>query len=195
MATRSVHTPHRQSQGLWIVGLILLGMIVFILVRKADEISDTRVRNQFSLNTIGAVEPGGWESIDRNAALVRYPEIVNLDIEVRADEQFAVYAMDRNVLFEKGQSAFREGTEESLVQVLRSIRQRFDGGRMLISGTADEDDPDNRTLALARANALRHWLTEQGLDEKSIDVEAGASTTLVGEKAKPRHRVEILVRR
>lgn len=66
---------------------------------------------------------------------------------------------------------------------------------MLISGTADEDDPDNRTLALARANALRHWLTEQGLDEKSIDVEAGASTTLVGEKAKPRHRVEILVRR
>ncbi len=195
MTTRSIHTHRRNPPGLWIVGLILLGMVAFILVRKSDEFITTHQRNTLSLNSTGIPATGSWEQVDRSAPLVRYPEIVNLDIEVRADEQYAIYAVDRSVLFEKGASAFREGTAEHLQQIARSLRQRFDHGRVLISGTADAEDPGNRTLALARANAVRHWLAEQGLEERNMEVEAGAASALVGEKARPREQVEILVRR
>ncbi|WP_241739243.1 OmpA family protein [Pontibacter beigongshangensis] len=105
-----------------------------------------------------------WDAVNFNAPGATYPEITDSDIDVRGNEDYAIYSLDETILFDTDQSQLRSGAETKLEQVATSVTQRFSGGDIRIYGHTDKQGSAgyNKELAEQRAEAVKNWLTENG---------------------------------
>ncbi|RYD94492.1 MAG: OmpA family protein [Sphingobacteriales bacterium] len=153
--------------------LLLLGLIALIVLlsrgcnndrhdSEAVPVTDTVTRSTTTTTTSNAV--GDWNGVDFNAPAVQYEEVSNKDIEVRGNDQYSIYGVGEDILFDKGSATLRSDAEQNLQQIAASIQKRHNAGNVRIYGYTDASGSAdaNQELSARRAEAVRDWLTSKG---------------------------------
>ncbi|WP_255474083.1 OmpA family protein [Pontibacter qinzhouensis] len=144
-----------------------------------------------------------WNTVNFNAPRATYSEISDRDIEVRGNEDYAIYSLDETILFDVDQSNLRSGAEAKLKQITASVGQRFSGGDIRVYGHTDTQGSAgyNKELAEQRAESVKSWLTQNtDIDDDKISVHpVGESQPVASnetaEGRQQNRRVEIVARR
>src|SRR4051794_25754957 len=138
--------PKKKSILPWI--LLALGIIalLFFLLKgcnkndddsavSTDSVSSASVDTTASNATASA--GSGWDSVDFNAPAATYPEITGKDVTVRGNNNYGIYGLGENILFDEGKSTIRPEGEKNLKQIAGSISKRFNGASVRVYGYTD----------------------------------------------------------
>lgn len=142
----------------WLLALAAAMVLIIALPRKArngDENADRVAFNNTSENA-------AYASYTGNMRTARFDEINHPLIEVRAQGATTVYHMSEDDLFAERSADFKAGSAAALQQLAASIERRFPGRSLGIF--TETPSRENGKLKGRRANALRDWLKEQGID-------------------------------
>ncbi len=200
--------PKKKSILPWI--LLLLGIIALLifLVRGCNH-TDSATTNSDSTTT-AATRPAvandtsnNWNDVDFNAPAATYGEITDTNINVRGNNNYGIYSLGENILFDEGKSTIRPNAEKNLKQIAASIAQRYNGGRVRIYGYTDSigSSGANKDLAQQRAQAVSDWLTSNGnISKDKISLNAvgdkqPVASNATSEGRKLNRRVEIVVKK
>lgn len=203
--------PKKKSSWLpWLIGAILLIALLAFLWRTCNNTTKA-VGATDSTSTGGAVAtttPAGtktpdWNDLDRNAPAANYDEITNKDISVRGNDNYGIYSLGENILFETGKSTILKNSEQNMQQLTASINKRFPGGDLRIYGYTDSvgSSGSNKELAQQRAQSVKTWLaTNAGFDSSRISInaigeEAPVATNATAAGRQQNRRVEIVARK
>jgi outer membrane protein OmpA-like peptidoglycan-associated protein len=164
MAELDVQPKRRSSGWPWLLLALLLLILVLFLWRGCG--NDKTVATTTDSSTVTAAtmpangQVAGWDSIDFNAPAASYEEITDSNINVRGNENYAVYSLGENILFDEGKSTIRRDAEKNLRQLAASIQKRFNGGQVRVYGHTDSigSAGSNKQLAEQRSEAVRNWL-------------------------------------
>jgi len=221
MADLDVQPKKRTSWLPWLIGAIILLALLIFLLRSCNKndtgagTSDTTATNTTDTSTnsvVGATTPvgtagntqGDWDNIDRNnAPAASYNEITNKDINVRGNDNYGIYSLSENILFETDKATIRKDAEQNLKQLAASINQRFKGGDVRIYGYTDSVGSKgyNKDLAQQRAEAVRTWLSTNGsIDSGHISLNAigegsPVATNATEQGRQQNRRVEVIARK
>jgi outer membrane protein OmpA-like peptidoglycan-associated protein len=208
MAELDVQPRERKSSIIpWL--LLALGVIALVVFLTRNNDRDENREATKSTTTYNnttehaAAGTAAWSDINFSAPRVSYDEVGNRDIQVRGNEDYAIYSLEENLLFDKDQAALKSGAEESLRDIAASINKRYQQGMVRIYGFTDSDGSDahNKQLAQQRAQTVRDWLVQQGsVPQDRISLQAEGEQHPVAsndsEKGKQQNRrVEIVARR
>lgn len=218
MAELRVEPKKKTNYVAWF--LLTLGVIALIifLIRRFDNDDmadkskeDTKSTEIQSTNeevaatgteTITTVD--GWGSVDRNSPSLDYAELKgSKKVKVRGSDQFAIYDLGEDVLFNKDDSAISGEANAQLKMIAASIEQRFKDGPIRLFGFTDAQGSAafNKELAQQRAEAVKNWLvTKAGMKAERMSVEAigesspkASNNTAEGQRAN--RRVQIVVKK
>ena len=105
-----------------------------------------------------------WARVDWKSPVLKYDEVTNKDIDVRGNDQYGIYGLGENVLFETGKADIRSNAEANLAMVAKSIKQRYNGGKVKVFGDTDAtgDAAANTALSRQRAEAVKSYLSSKG---------------------------------
>ncbi len=174
MADLNVQPKQKSSWLPWL--LLALGLIalIFFLMRgcnndKGKEMNtdstsaSTGASTGTTTDTAGAMGQA-WGDVDFNAPAVAYGEITGKNVDVRGNNNYGIYGLGENILFDEGKSTIRSDGEQNLKQVAGSIDQRYKGGAVRIFGYTDAVGSAgyNKELGEQRAAAVRDWLVKNG---------------------------------
>ncbi|CAE6758653.1 type VI secretion system protein TssL, long form [Paraburkholderia domus] len=188
---------------MWVAGAALLGCASFIAFLLAT--------NAYGDRTYAAVNAIRLPEVTSERALSRGPSLTALlEADVRSGALAVRDEGDRSVIALRGDGLFDSGSavvNEAALPVLSHIATTLDRvpGDILITGHTDNQPIRDRrflsnlALSLARAEAVRQWLTSAGLDTRRAVKVAGrgdqqpidSNMTMAG-RARNR-RVEIAV--
>jgi outer membrane protein OmpA-like peptidoglycan-associated protein len=182
MAELHVQPKKKTSILPWLLLALGLAALIWFLTRDkgdADTVAATTdtatTTNTTTSNTATATTGGaGWDGIDFNAPAVKYDEITNDDIEVRGNNDYSIYGMGENILFDEGKATLRADAEANLKQISGSIGQRYNGGEVRVFGFTDAQGTagNNKELAQQRADAVKAWMQNNGITSDRISVHA-----------------------
>ncbi len=149
-----------------------------------------------------AAAGNGW-NIDWNAPAATFNEITGRNIQVRGNNDYSIYGLGEEVLFEKGQATLRSGAAQELQQIAASVKQRYDGGQIRVYGYTDATGGSgkNQQLSQQRAEAVKNWLVQNGgLNAGNVSVHAQGENNPVASNdteqgRQQNRRVEIVARR
>jgi len=185
-----------------------IALIYFLTRNRSDNdnaaaTTTTTDTTSTSTNTAAGVQDGdNWNDVDFNAPALRYNEITNKNIDVRGNNNYGIYGVGENILFDEVKSTIRAGAEANLRQIATSINQRYNGGNIRVYGHTDAvgSASYNKELAEQRAEAVRNWLVKNGnVAENRISLhpvgesQPAASNATEGGRQQNR-RVEIVAR-
>lgn len=209
MAEIEVQPKKKSSLLPWLLlGLGLIALLFFLFRdRGTNEPETAAAATSDTLSSAGgnaAMGTGtdGWADVDFNAPTVRYNEVTNSDIEVRGNDQYGIYGIGEDILFDTDQATIRQGAEANLKQIAGSIGQRYGGGNIRVYGYTDAQGSAgyNKELAEQRAEAVRNWLVQQGgVTEGNVSVHPVGEARPVASNAteqgrQQNRRVEIVAR-
>lgn len=206
MAELHVQPKKKTSILPWLLLALGLAALIWFLTRDknttdtAATTTDTTV-NSTSTNTATATTGAGWDGVDFNAPAVKYDEITNKDIAVRGNNEYSIYGMGENILFDEGKATLRSDAEANLKQISGSIGQRYNGGEVRVFGFTDAQGTagNNKELAQQRADAVKGWLQNNGIASDRISVHAigegqPAATNSTEAGRQQNRRVEIVAK-
>lgn len=161
--------------------LLALGLIALIwfLTRDRDgDTADTAAAATTTDTTTTAnnsnsyAARGDWNSVDWNAPAVNYDEITDKNISVRGNEQYGIYGIGEDILFDEGKATIRSDAEANLKQITGSINKRYNGGDIRVYGFTDSKGSTeaNKQLAEQRAEAVESWLSKNGISQDKVSV-------------------------
>ncbi|HYF02569.1 MAG TPA: hypothetical protein VEC36_04290 [Patescibacteria group bacterium] len=135
--------------------------IVFLTLFSCEKIQEPHERfaervnnNQFIPNT--DAEALSWQNIDLNVPDVVYPEIRSKGVVVRSNEEYTVYSVGENVLFQSGSAQFAVSADTVLQQITTSAKGRYPGGWIgLYSSKSGKEIAE-------RQDSLKKWFVRQG---------------------------------
>src|SRR5688500_3087861 len=211
MAELHVQPKNSRPWWLWLLlALAAIGLIIF-LMRGCDRDDDatetvttaTTTDTTTTTKTTTTTTDEDWNTLDRNVPAATCEEITDKDIEVRGNEDYAIYSINETVLFATEKSNIRPAAEAKLKQVAASLDKRYKGGPVRIFGYADATGTKeyNKELSEERAEAVQNWLADNGnisKDNVSIHPIGEAQPVETNETEKGRaqnRRVEIVARR
>lgn len=124
---------------------------------------------------VGVTTPaaGDWSNVDQNAPAASYEEITDKNISVRGNDNYGIYSLGEDILFDHDKSTIRKSAEPNLKQIAASINKRFNGGDVRIYGYTDSTGTKgyNKQLAEERAASVRSWLAKNGnIDSSKISL-------------------------
>jgi outer membrane protein OmpA-like peptidoglycan-associated protein len=174
---------------MWLLAIAALaGLVIWLVTRNKDTentVADAgnKVENT-AAGAAGAVKEAGedvaaeardaWESVDLNAPKVERPElkIKSADFETRGNDNYTVYSLGENLLFDTDKAELRADAQENLKQVVASINQRYANGNIRLYGFTDATAGKeyNKELSEKRAENVKNWLTQNGMDASRISV-------------------------
>jgi outer membrane protein OmpA-like peptidoglycan-associated protein len=144
----------------WLLAGLVILVLLFFLLRNKD--SDDRAAGAFrdTTNHAAIADPDrAWDDIDWNSSFLKYDEVHSRNVTVRGNENYAIYSVGEDILFDKGQSNIRPDAEKDLQDVVASIEQRYDGDVRVYGYTDSEGtEASNKELAADRAAAVQSWL-------------------------------------
>jgi len=143
---------------LWLLGIIVVIVVAFFLVRDS---TDTNYNGAASDSaTIESEINNNWTGIDPNIPVANYDELKDTSVQVKANNDYAVYSLKEAILFEPGKDSIGEIGAKKLAQISGSAEKRFAGGKIIIYGYTDSTGiaVSNKELALKRADAVKSWL-------------------------------------
>ena len=213
MADLDVQPKRKNNWWLWLLLALILLLLLFFFSRSCNKDKSNSAAATDTTHAItGVTTPsggaatdstGGWNDIDMNAPAAKYDEITNKDITVRGNDNYGIYDIGENILFDEGKSTIRPDAEKNLKQLSASIQKRFAGGDVRIYGYTDAvgSAGNNKQLAEQRAEAVRNWLSANGgmsADHLSVNAvgEAKPIATNATEAGRQQNRrVEIVARK
>ena len=167
--------------------------------------NDETVKNDGQPGEMGSPnDDANWNDIDViGAPAAKYDEITDKGITVRGNENYGVYDLEENVLFNTGEATIRPDADARLKSIAGSITQRYNGGRVRIYGFTDAtgDAGMNKELSQKRAEAVRMWLEKNAnMSAGNLSIQAmgetGAVATNTTEAGKQQNRrVQIVARK
>lgn len=187
-----------------LLGLGVVALLVFLFRKNdRDEYANRDTNTTTYSNTTTNAAADDWSAIDWNAPAARYDEITNRDVDVRGGDDYAIYGLGENILFDKDAATLRPDAENNLKQIAASIRKRYDGGAVRVYGFADAtgSDDHNQQLSQRRADAVKAWLSQHGdIDASRISVQAEGESNPTASNAteqgkQENRRVEIVARK
>jgi outer membrane protein OmpA-like peptidoglycan-associated protein len=200
---------HKTAWWLWLLIALIALAVLFYFVRgcnATDDRTGTATGTDTSTTAITdntRVDSRDWNDIDFNAPGASYEEITDKNINVRGNDNYAIYGLGENVLFDTDKSSIRNDAEENLKQIASSLSKRFNEGEIRIFGYTDAEGSAgyNKKLAEERAESVRNWLVKNGnVTENKISVHpvgeakpVASNTTEQGRQEN--RRVEIVARR
>ena len=133
---------------------------------------------------------------------VKLPEISLSGVSVRGNDDYQVYGVDEQVLFDTDKATIKPSAAEALKQISASITKRYAGKDVRVLGFADSrgDKSYNRDLSKQRAEAVKNYLVATNkLPADHVSTEAFGEEEPVASNATPagrkeNRRVEIAVR-
>lgn len=181
MAELHVQPKKKTSILPWLLLALGLAALIWFLTRDKDGTNavaattdSTTSATTTTHHTATAATGAGWDGIDFNAPAVKYDEITNDDIEVRGNNEYSIYGIGENILFDEGKATLRPDAEANLKQISGSIGQRYNGGEVRVFGFTDAQGTagNNKELAQQRADAVKAWMQNNGLASDRISVHA-----------------------
>lgn len=210
MADLSVQPKQKKPWVPWL--LLILGIIalLFFLLRGCNNDngeatgtdSTSAAAGTGAGNTATASPSGSWNEVDFNAPNASYEEITDKNITVRGNDNYGIYSLGENILFDEGKATIRSDAEQNLKQVVGSINKRFKGASVRVFGYTDSVGSKgyNKELAEQRAEAVRNWLVQNGnISENNISLQpVGEARPIASnetsEGRQQNRRVEIVAR-
>lgn len=185
MADLDVEPKKRSSIFPWLLlGLGLIALLFFLTRRTNEDDTNrtvtTNTTTATSTTSHAASADQNWDRIDFNAPAANYNEITDRNVTVRGNNEYAIYTMDEDVLFDDDKSTFKANAAKNLQQVANSIQQRYTNGQIRIYGDDDKNknDKNDQQLAQQRAEAIRNWLTQNGnIPANRISIHPANATT------------------
>lgn len=181
MADLNVQPKRNSNWWVWLLVAIILIALIYFLSKGCNKEStvatnttqDTTTTQTDTAETFSS--PNGyneWSNIDFNASDANYSEITDKDISVRGNDQYAIYSLGNNILFDVDRNTIRKDGQTKLKQIAASLNQRYKDGNIRIYGRTDStgDAAQNKQLALDRANAVKSWLQQNGIPGDHISV-------------------------
>jgi outer membrane protein OmpA-like peptidoglycan-associated protein len=142
-----------------------LALILFLTRNRDDrDTRETASTTSYNSTSENAGRDADWKNINFTAPAVAHSEISDREVEVRGTDNYSIYGLGADVLFDKGKATLRSGAEASLRQISQSINQRYQNGVVRIYGFTDNDGQaqENMQLSLQRADAVKNWLQQNG---------------------------------
>ena len=148
-------------------------------------------------------EATGWDSVNFSSPIVRYKTITSKSIETRQNDNYAVYGIIDEVLFNSGSSTMRNDAANTLVQVCKSINEQYSNSHVRIYGYTDSigTKEANQQLSVERALAVRAFLNQNcNMDTSKISVVGAGESKPVADNShasgrEQNRRVRIVVKR
>lgn len=144
-----------------------------------------------------------WDGLEWESPIVKYDEVKDRDVEVRGNDQYGIYSLDENVLFDVDKSALKPTAKNHLDQIVTSIDKRYPNAHIGVFGFTDNTGAKdyNKELSEQRAESVKQYLVSTGkLDAARMTVEgygekrpAATNETAAG-RAKNR-RVQIVAKK
>lgn len=163
MAQLEVEPKKNNNWWMWLLAALVALALIFLLMRGCN---DKKTVVSGAADTTAAVVDDAtddWD-IDRNAPAAAYDEITDEGIDVRGNENYAIYSVDETILFDSDQAAVKEDAADKLKMIAASAEKRFSGGQVRIYGYTDSEGSAgyNKELAAKRTEAVQNWLVQNG---------------------------------
>lgn len=150
----------------------------------------------------GAAISNAFDMTKAKLADVKLPEITTTGLTVRGNEDYQVYSIGEDVLFDTDKATVKASAAAALTQIDLSIKQRYAGKDVRVLGFADSrgDKGYNMELAKQRAEAVKNYLVQTGkmaadkVSTESFGEEAPVASNATAAGRKENRRVEIAVR-
>jgi outer membrane protein OmpA-like peptidoglycan-associated protein len=176
----------------WLIGIVAVAAIIVFFTRKGG--NNIEIAGAASDSTTVESEiNNNWTGIDPNIPVANYEEVRDSDLQVKANENYAVYSLKEAILFEPGKYAIGTKGAEKLKRISASAEKRFAGGSIIIYGYTDSTGTanENKVLALQRANSVKDWLITAGnVNEDRISVKAVGEANPVSSNSTSQGRLE-----
>ncbi|KAA5545789.1 OmpA family protein [Adhaeribacter rhizoryzae] len=211
MADLDVQPKKSRPWWIWLLLALIAIAVLFVLSRgcsRTNDDADAMGTTLTDTTTTTAAADGtatddGWGTVDFNAPAATYEEITDRNIEVRGNDDYAIYSVDETVLFDTDKSTIKPQAAEKLKQIAGSMGKRFANSQVRIYGYTDARGSAsyNKELAEERAAAVQNWLTQNGNiapDNVTLHPVGEARPIASNETAAGRQqnrRVEIVARR
>jgi outer membrane protein OmpA-like peptidoglycan-associated protein len=209
MAELNVQPKKQKSWWPWLLALLGIIAIIFFLTRGSDKKNENTAAPVATTDSSGMNSSNAtsnsmvpWDSINFNTPYASYDEINDKDVTVRAGNDYAIYSVGENILFETNKSTIKKNAEQKLKQISTSLSNRYNGGEIMVYGYTDSkgNAADNKQLAEQRADAVKNWLVQNGnvsSDRISVHPVGESQPVASNETEKGRQqnrRVDIVVR-
>jgi len=160
----SVRNPNSKNNWLyWLIGVLAIIAIIIFVFRNRNSTTEY-VGAASDSTTVESEINNNWTGVDPNIPVANYEELRDSDLQVRANDEYAVYSLKEAILFEPGKYAISSKGAEKLKRISASAERRFAGGSIIIYGYTDSTGTanENKELALQRAKSVKDWLTNSG---------------------------------
>lgn len=211
MAELNVQPKKKQSWWPWLLLILLaLALAYFLLRNNRNTEGGTNDSGVTADSTAMNTGPGttadndlNWDAISFDAPAATYEEITDADINVRGNDDYAIYSVDETILFDTDQNTIKPDAAQKLQMVAGSVSKRFAGGQVRIFGHTDAQGSAgyNKELAEQRAAAVQSWLVQNGnIPQDQVTLHAVGESQPVASNAtaegrQQNRRVEIVARR
>lgn len=177
MADLDVQPKKKGSILPWILlGLGIIALLFFLARGCNNDTTTDGVTTDSSTSAVPDASSGNmaattptnagsdWSDVDFNSPSMAYDEITNKDISVRGNNNYGIYDLGENILFDEGKATIKSQAAQNLKQIAASIEKRYTGGNVRIFGHTDATGGAgaNKELAEQRAEAVRNWLVQNG---------------------------------
>ena len=198
MADLDVQPKKNNSWWLWILLLLIALALLFFFLRGCNNknvnqaATDSTAANvDTKTKVLAATTPA--DQPDFNSPKASYDEIKDTSIDVRGNNNYTIYGLGEDILFDKDQSTLKSSAEGRLKMIAASLNKRFKGATLSVYGHTDSTGTatHNKQLGAQRAEAVRIWLVKnENLPDRSIVVYSLGEISPVASNATEKGRQE-----
>jgi chemotaxis protein MotB len=127
------------------------------------------------------------------------PQIANIETSYDQASGKMTVAVPGDVLFSAGAATIRDDAKATLDKVAKSLKKDYAGKTIQINGHTDADPikyskwKSNHELSMARANAVKAYLVQKGVDPNTISTQGLGPDQPKGKEKSVNRRVDIVV--
>ena len=200
MAELNVQPKKNNSWWIWVLLLlILLGLLFFFLKGCNNKTGTGTNQDSTASNStdatsnkaVASTTPADSSQIDFNSPKANYPEITDTSISVRGNNNYSIYGLGEDILFDKDKSTLKGSAQTQLKMISASLAKRFKGANITVYGHTDSTGTasHNKQLGAERAEAVRNWFVKNGaIADQSIAVKSFGASNPVASNATPEGR-------
>ncbi|RWY48153.1 OmpA family protein [Mucilaginibacter gilvus] len=171
--------PKKSSPWIWILlALVALAVLFFLLkgCGGSKQVASTDSTSTVTGDTTKALAATGpdWSTVDFNSPRSTDSDIGDTSIYVSATDKYTIYSLGNNILFETDKNTLTSSADVKLKMIVASLNNKFKGATIGVYGSTDSkgDAAHNKQLGTDRANAVKDWLTKNGLDADKVSVQS-----------------------
>lgn len=197
MAELDVQPKKNNPWWLWLLLLLVALALLFFFLRGCNNKNanqtgvDSTAAN--SADKTQAVAATTTNPIDFNSPKASYEEITDTSISVRGNNNYTIYGLGEDILFDKDKSTLKSTAETELKMIAGSLNKRFKGAELSVYGRTDSTGTaaHNKQLGAARAEAVRVWLVKnENLPDSAISIHSFGESNPVASNATAAGRQE-----